>query len=239
MKQTLYIFISLCVIAFISFFMLFMQINSRRLAVYQTFIDKADQGEFDSFVGYQTFYYKHIKKVSGATYTIDYYYTVDNLKDIEVKLVIFVTPNVGVKKAENSKDKNDQTRAYIHNGSFVYDSKNIAVYGDFPISFGLNKNNFYYYNLKVKSLNNYEVVLYDYDGNIIHEETIDLTFEESDIYFKENFKRGLTSDELTALMMEDKNYLTPVYIVSGITIAISIALGVILFRKWHIKGKKS
>lgn len=238
MKQAIYIFISLCAIALISFFMLFMQVNSRRLAVYQTFIDKADKGDFDSFVGYQTFYYKHIKTVDNPSYKIDYYYTVDNLKNIEVNMVLFVTPKIDVKKAEDRKDRSDQTRALIRNESFLYDSKDIAVYGDFPISFGLNKNNFYYYNLKVKPLENYEVILYDYDGIIIHEETLDLIFEENETFIKENFQPGLTSDELTSLMMEDKNYLTPVYIVSGTTIAISLVLGVILFRKWHIRGKK-
>lgn len=216
-KKITYILISIIVIILISLFTLSMQIKKRNQDVFNEYIKEANQGNYDNFLKHQTKKYLHLETIEENNYEISLYYT-DNL-------IIFVRPLVEVNYAKDRYDKHDQTSLYVETEEVLYNSKDGANYGDFPISLGLEKMSFYYYQVDIDA-GTYLFNFKDYDGvNILNKEILIKTDGE--------YIKGFTAEEINNKLAEEKSYLTPVYILFGLLTASSIGLGFYLFRKWN------
>lgn len=197
----------------ITVFTLSMQIKKRNQTIFNEYILEANDGDYTNFLKVQTNAYLHIKEIPLETYQISLYYT--------DKLIVFVRPLKEVNFAK-SQQEDDKTQLTLI-GEATYNSKDQKNYGDFPVSYGLTKMGFYYYQADVKQ-GNYELKLTDYDGVIIYDEIefINTTGE---------YQKGFSAKEIELKLKEDETYLRAVYITFGICIALSLLGGVILFKK--------
>lgn len=215
-KKVTYIIISIIVVIFVTVFVLAMQIKKRNQDVFNEYIKEANEGNYDNFLKHQVKQYLHIKTIIENNYEISLYYT-DNL-------ILFVRPLIKVNHAKDRYDENDQTSLYVEAEEVLYNSKDSANYGDFPISLGLEKMSFYYYQVNINA-GTYLFIFKDYDGaNILNKEI--------NIVTDGGYTIGFTAEEINNKLMEDKSYLTPVYVFFGILTATSIGLGFYLFKRW-------
>lgn len=216
-KKITYILMSIIVIVLITLFTLSMQIKKRNQDVFNHYVEEANLGNYDNFLKYQAKAYLHIDDILLEDYSLSLYYT--------DTLIVFVRPLKEVKHATDRFDKNDQTSLTVAGVDFIYYSKQSEHYGDFPISYGLEKISFYYYEVDLQA-NTYLFTLKDYDGIDFYNESI-LIETEGD------FEPGFTKEEIVKALKEDQSYLTSVYVVFGLLVALSLGIGFYLFRKWH------
>lgn len=215
-KKITYILICVIVICLVTLFVLSMQIKKRNQDVFNEYIKEANEGNYDNFLKHQVKQYLHIEKIFKNNYEISLYYT--------DSLILFVRPLGEVKHATDRTDANDQTSLYVEKEEVIYNSKDAANYGDFPISLGLEKMSFYYYQVNINA-GTYLFTFKDYDGaNILNEEINIITVGE--------YKVGFTAREINNKLMEDKSYLTPVYVFFGFLTATALGLGLYFFRRW-------
>lgn len=216
-KKITYILICVIVICLVTLFVLSMQIKKRNQDVFNEYILEANEGNYSNFLKHQVKKYLHITTITENNYEIALYYT-DNL-------ILFVRPLTEVKHATNRYDENDQTSLYVEAEEVLYNSKDGANYGDFPISLGLDKMSFYYYQVNINA-GTYLFTFKDYNGTNILNKEIDIVTDGEHI-------EGFTAEEINNKLAEDKSYLIPVYLFFGFLTATSIGLGFYLFRRWN------
>ncbi len=240
MKQAFYIVISIAVISIVTLFTLYFQIQKRISNLYYEFVEEANSGNYENFLRYQNLYHHKYLEEESSDYQIIFYITVDQENPLKSHYLVLVKPLNEVNHATKPDDKKDQTKATATVGSTTYDSTDLSIHGEFPTSYGLVKNKFYYYHLiPISSDHNLDIALFDYDGNIIYQKEIETTVELSKENIENTFIKGFTSQEVTKLMRRNSSYLTLVYVVFGVAVAISLAGGIYYFKKWNLDKKQA
>lgn len=230
LKKVIYIIISILLIAVITFFTMFMQISKRTNQVYYELLTEANNHEFDNFIKYQTLYYRQEDDVTIGKYQIKLFLTIDKLDPLISKYLIIVIPKEPIIHASKSDDNQDMTKAIVVSDKNTYDSTDLKYYGNYPISFGLTKNTFYYYSVPVYN-GVLTINLYDYDGQLIFEKSQQLTIKHDNISLENDYIKSFTSKETTNLLMKNPSYLTLVYVVFGLSVATAILIGIFYYRK--------
>lgn len=230
LKKVLYVVTSLLLVILITFFIMFNQINKRTNELYYDLLDEANDNNFDRFIRYQTLYYQKQETLTLPDYKIDIYLTVDKLEPIITKCLIVVIPTSPINHALRFDDLADKTRAVLINNETIQSSKDYDHYGEYPISYGLTKNKFYYYSFPIKS-GNTSINLTDYNGDVILEKDLNININTSSESLENDYIKGFTSKEITGLLLEDKSYLTIVYVTFGFLIAAAVIIGYFYFKK--------
>ncbi len=229
-KKSFFVVAAAFLIVIITFFVMHGQISKRTNEVYYDLVAEANRGEFDNFIRYQTLYYQKQESLTLPEYKVDFYLTVDKLEPVITKYLIVLTPLTEIEHAKKANDENDKTRALLTNDKGTISSNDDNYYGNYPISFGLTKNNFYYYSFPVES-GNITINLTDYNGNNILDKNITLDIKTSSEDLKTSYVKGFSSQEVTDLLQKDKNYLNIVYVTFGFLTALAVVVGFFYFKK--------
>lgn len=239
LKKIGYIIGTTILILLITVFTLYNTIQRRINEYYYQLVSEANDGNFDNFLRYQTNYHQLAFVEENENYQILFYVTISHVEPLSAQYLIIIRPLKNIKIAEKPNDENDQTRAYITYNGEIYDSKHLKHYGNFPISYGLNKNRFYYYsNINLKQTDTHNITLYDYNDIVIYQKTIENSVDLSIESIENNFVRGFTTRETIQLIGKDSNYLVIVYVVFGVLVAFAILGGVYYFKKWNLDKKQ-
>ena len=233
-RKILYIIGSILVIFLVSYFTLSMQTKKRNQDVYNDQIELANQGDYVGFLKYQTYFHKSIASFTTESYQIDIYAIVISKDYQKAELVVFLRPLTDVKKANEATDESDRSRIVLHGDNLSFDSKDEDNYGDFPVTYGLNRYNFYYYTIPYEATDDYIISLYDYDGLVILSEGINVAFITNENTLNNEYVKGFTAQEVSELLALDQSYLKSVYIVFSLSVGIMVVIGYFYFRKLNL-----
>lgn len=233
-RKILYIIGSILVIFLVTYFTLSMQTKKRNQDVYNDQIELANQGDYVGFLKYQTYFHKNIASFTTESYQVNIYSIVISKDYQKAEIVVFLRPLTDVKKANEVTDESDQSRIVVQGDNLAFDSKDHDNYGDFPVTYGLNRYNFYYYTIPYETTNDYSIVLYDYDGLVILSESINAYYITNENTLKNEYIMGFTAQEVSEMLALDQSYLTSVYIVFSVSVGIMVVIGYFYFKKLNM-----
>ncbi len=229
-KKFFYVIICIFVIFGITFFTLSVQVKKRNQDIYNEQLEIAKTGNYTDFIKYQTYYHKPFYQYEDEHYKIDIFITITSEALDQYELAIFVKSLSEVTYATSQIDEADQSKLIVSNDSFSYQSKDQKHYGDFPVSYGLGRYGFYYYLVTYQKKDDYNISLFDYNDLTIYQTELELPIDNK-VTIENDYVKGFTDKEITAMLGRDKSYLTPVYIVFSLLVGFSVALGYFYFKK--------
>ena len=238
-NKVLYGIITLILVVVIYITSLLGIIYERQAVVLEQIIDESiESRDFTNYIKYSSLYYTPLSPTvidTSTDYDISYFRTVEVNRDGDTisQLIVFVMANAEVTMSEIEKNDLDQTRLELYvNDVKLYSTKDDDVYKNFSISYGLKEQSFYYYTYELDSAD-YEVRMYDFEGNIIENSTVNvpvIDLEDEDVITSSGFLTSYTVDEIEDLL-EIQDQFWKIYMYIGIFMVIDIAFAFFIFRK--------
>lgn len=230
MKKTMffYVFISIAIGIFIYFITVIEISNLKTNEAYMEIANKVSEtGLIDDFVRFSSEGFERIETFENDTYKIEVLHVKAFAGEKEYhQLGIFVIPNGDVQHATAIDDSNDLTQALItSDGVTIYDSTSEDTLGLYAVSVGIEQIGFYFYAFEFDQDVSIDITLKDYDGDVILDDTVQLTL----IYHRSQFIEGYTEEELDALINAQVVVETTIVERLTIFILVDVFIGTILY----------
>ncbi len=196
--------------------------------------DVSDHKDIDAFSRYSTRGYEPIKRVETEDYVIEIIQSLGLSEGEDLhQLVVFVIPQnkMNITFADDVNDPNDQSQLIIVSPTLNINSKEEASLNEYALSVGIQTLGFYYYAFTITEDIEGTLSLYDYDGDVIINEQLQLTY----VFEEETFIEGMTEHEIQTLINVDgilnQTLLSRLLIFAVIDICIAIIISIFLRRK--------
>ena len=196
--------------------------------------DVSDNKDIDAFSRYSTRGYESIKRVETEEYVIEIIQSLGLSEGEDLhQLVIFVIPQnkMNITFAKDVNDPQDQSQLIIVSQTLNMNSKEEASLSEYALSVGIHTLGFYYYAFPITDDIEGTLSLFDYEGDVIITEQLQLTY----MFEEDTFIGSMTEDEIQALINVDdilnQTLLTRLLIFAVIDICIAIIISIFLRRK--------
>lgn len=223
-----YVFFSLIIGIFIYFFTVIEISNVRTNEAYIKIADEASESLLiDDFVRFSSEGFERIETFDNASYLIEVLHVKAFSGETEYhQLGIFVIPKENVKHATLIDDTNDQTTAYItYDDEVIYDASLEDNLGNYAVSVGIEQIGFYFYAFEFDQDMTLNIVLKDYDGQVIVDEEVEISL----MYNADSFIDGYTDEELDAIINAQDVVQTTIVERLTIFILVDVIIGTIIY----------
>ena len=234
MKKFIIIYAAISVILFIFMYvMTLIEVSATKTneAYYEIAEVARETKDVSDFIRFSTDGFLYLDTYEDDIYHIDVVLIKVSVNDtLYHQLGIFVLPKGEVSFARSLSDTNDQARAYLIDGeTVIYDSDTYQDY-TYPMTYGIEVIGFYFYAFEFETEYHATITLFDYEGELIYENSLILPIT----YDASLFIEGFTDDELASLIGADEAFQS--IIIDRITLFIVVdivLIGIIIFIwKW-------
>lgn len=230
MKRTMiyYAFFMIVVGVFIYFFTVIEISNLKTNEAYMEIADEVSESfDVTDFVKFSSQGFETLETYDTNTYKIEVLHVQAFRLEEEVhQLGIFVIPKVDITHATVIDDPNDLTQALITSGDeVIYDSSLEDTLGNYAVSVGVEQIGFYFYAFEFEQPMNIDVLLKDFDGNIILNTSVDVPIT----YQEDAFIEGFSEDELNEIINSQTVVETTIVERLTIFILVAVVVGTIIY----------
>ncbi len=190
--------------------------------------------DVDTFLRYSTLGYEPIERFENDDYVVEIIQALgsENGQDIH-QLVVFVIPIdlTRIQYATDINDSMDFSQLILTSDTININTKTDEPYKDYALSVGFNTIGFYYYTLTIEDDFSGEIILKDYDGQIIIDDIMTFNYEFNII----QFIQGMSEEEIESRISVDtvlnETLMTRLLIFAAIDVIIAIIISIILRRR--------
>ncbi|MFU8792514.1 MAG: hypothetical protein ACNA7K_00660 [Acholeplasmataceae bacterium] len=200
-----------------------------------------ETNNLDQYVKFQSIAYHASDIIETTDYSVHIYRVIEQENDLyNVTFNVFVIPITDVKFATKINDANDQSAIEIlktDDQTPLYRTVDDDDYENIAVSYGIEVLGIYFYKINLDQSLSIDLILYDYDGDLILNEALNYTHVTYDGQsYPDGFVPGYTIEEIIA-MQNLTNYLVgPMMINIGLYLLIDISMGFLFY--WFLKKKQ-
>lgn len=213
MKKALiyYGFFSVVLIIMIYFFTLIQISRSRNIDVFLALQEEAvETFNYDDFIAYQSIAFQRVYLEENDQFHVMAYQVIaQDASGYRNQFMWILTEKEGMEHADSLDDENDLTDLKLTvsgTTQVLFDSSIMEIYQSKPISYGIERDGYYYYVFFLETSNEIDIEHKGYDGQIIYQDTIDFVYEPFET--SSSYTPGMTTEEKDELI-DLETYLRP------------------------------